>query len=358
MPMTKHILYACLLLAFAMAPALSYGQNNNTNNRNNSQSKSKKSVINVNKLDVIYPDEEYTGIQVDQKELTPEDQSIIYEPPFLLAPPAMSDADDEIPKLFQHIEDEGVESEDDILLASGDSTLIHVKKLNVATWRDTAYIKLVNHKAKQEFCFPTPEIARLTSHFGARRRRWHYGIDLGMATGEPIYAAFDGVVRFSSFNSGGYGNLVVVSHNNGLETYYAHLSKRNVKPGDKVKAGQIIGLCGNTGRSYGSHLHFEIRYQGVAMNPEHVIDCTKRQLIKEDLVLTAKSFAKVGNSSTGKASAGTSVGKGGAVYYKVRQGDTLGRIASRNGTTIKKLCQLNGIKETTVLSIGRKLRVR
>lgn len=351
--MTKRILPVCMIACMALIPMVSYGQNNNTN----TPQKDKKSVINVNKLDVIYPDDEYSGIVVDQKELTPADQNIIYEPPFLMAPPAIDATDTELPKtLYQNVEDEGVESEDDILFASYDTTECHLKKMDVSSWKDTAYIKLVDHR--QTFAFPTPETARLTSHFGARRRRWHYGIDLAMPTGEPVYASFDGVVRFSSYNNGGYGNLIVVSHNNGLETYYAHLSKRNVHPGDHVKAGDVIGLCGNTGRSYGSHLHYEIRYRGVAMNPENVIDCNKHSLISNELVLTARSFAKVGNSYTGKSSKGTHTGSNGAVYYKVRQGDTLSKIASRNGTTVRKLCQLNGIKETTILSIGRRLRIR
>jgi len=338
-------------MVLAMVPAFAFGQNNNTNNP-----KDKKSIININKLDVIYPDEEYNGIFVDQKELKPEDQNVIYEPPFLLTPPSMKDEDELTMPLSSRV-DEGVESEDDIFLAMGDSTLIHVKKLDFGVWHGDT-LQLVDSKTKKGFVFPTPDISRLSSKWGPRRRRWHYGVDLSMPTGEPIYAAFDGVVRFSNGPyCGGYGNLVVVQHYNGLETYYAHLSKRNVHPGDKVKAGQVIGLCGNTGRSYGSHLHFEIRYMGVAMNPENVIDFTTRQLKKDKLELTQSSFAKRASSSSVSGSTGT-YSKGGATYYKVRQGDTLSKIAKRNGTTIKKLCQLNGIKETTVLSVGRKLRVR
>ncbi|MCQ2299164.1 MAG: peptidoglycan DD-metalloendopeptidase family protein [Bacteroidales bacterium] len=357
--MTKRIVIACMLAAMAMAPALSYGQNNNPNKpQKDKKDSEKKSVIKQNKLDVIYyEDDEYSGIVIDRKPITSDDQSTLYTPPRLIAPPPMEDEDYVMHHLYQAVEDEGVESEDDILNASFDPTAVHSPKMDVANWHDTAYIQLVNHRAHQEFAYPTPSYARLTSHYGARRRRWHYGIDLALPTGEPIYASFDGVVRFSDYNNGGYGNLVVVVHNNGLETYYAHLSQRNVHPGDQVKAGDIIGLCGNTGRSYGSHLHYEIRYRGVAMNPEHVIDCTKHDLIKENLTLTAKSFAKVGSAATGN-SGGTYTGKGGGSYYKVRQGDTLGKIAKRNGTTVKRLCQLNGIKETTILSVGRRLRIR
>lgn len=322
----------------------------------NNVPKDKKSVININKLDVIYPDDEYSGIFVDQKELRPEDQSVIYEPPLVMQPPKMKESDPEVRIPYQRTEDEGVESEDDILLAMGDSTLIHVKKLDFSVWKGDT-LALVS--GKQRFVFPTPDISKLTSRWGARKRRWHYGVDLSLPTGEPIYAAFDGVVRYSSGPyCGGYGNLIVVQHYNGLETYYAHLSKRNVHAGDKVKAGDVIGLCGNTGRSYGSHLHFEIRYQGVAMNPENVVDMQSRTLKQETLILNQQSFRKGSNSSSVASKGSGTYSQNGATYYKVRQGDTLSRIAQRNGTTVKKLCQLNGIKETTVLQIGRKLRVR
>ena len=350
----KHkIIYACVSAALAVAPAFAFAQSNGN------QPKDKKTIININRLDVIYPDEEYTGLFIDQKAPKPEDKNVIYEAPRVLQPPKMKESDGEAKVIFPIVvEDEGAESEDEILMAMGDSTLIHDRKLNLATWKGDTLL-LVDPRKKQDFCFPTPDISRLTSRWGARKRRWHYGVDLAMPTGEPIYAAFDGVVRYSNGPyCGGYGNLIVVQHQNGLETYYAHLSKRNVHAGDHVKAGQVIGLCGNTGRSYGSHLHFEIRYKGVAMNPENVVDMTTRKLKNDQLVLNQQSFAKRGGSSSVASSGGGTYQSGGATYYKVREGDTLSKIAKRHGTTVKRLCQLNGIKETTILSIGRRLRVR
>ncbi|MBR6441437.1 MAG: M23 family metallopeptidase, partial [Bacteroidales bacterium] len=121
--------------------------------------------------------------------------------------------------------------------------MIHIPKLDITTLKDPVIIQLTNPQQGEMFVFPTPEIARATSHFGPRRRRFHYGVDLAMPTGEPIYAAFDGVVRLSKRNKS-YGNLIVIRHGNGLETYYAHLSKRYVTPGTHVRAGDIIGLCG------------------------------------------------------------------------------------------------------------------
>lgn len=254
-------------------------------------------------------------------------------------------------------DDPGTESEDDILMA-GDSGLVHTLKMDISDM-EPVDIVLTDAENGKFFVFPTPEYARPSSHFGPRRRRFHYGLDLAMPTGEPIYAAFDGVVRFSKYNRS-YGNLIVIRHDNGLETYYAHLSKRHVAPGTRVKAGEEIGLCGNTGRSRGSHLHFEIRYNGNAMNPEDVISCETRTLIKPSLHLTKESFrkrAKTGYSNQSSRSRAGNYSDGGRTY-KIRTGDTLSRIAKRNGTTVKKLCQLNGLKETSVLKPGRTIRIR
>ena len=256
-------------------------------------------------------------------------------------------------------EDPGTESEDDILMA-GDSSLVHTLKMDISDMQPIE-IRLTNTEQNQYFVFPTPEYAIPTSHYGPRRRRFHYGIDLAMRTGEPIYAAFDGVVRFSKYNSS-YGHLIVIRHDNGLETYYAHLSKRHVTPGTRVKAGEEIGLCGNTGRSRGSHLHFEIRYNGNAINPENVISCETHALIAPTITLTRDSFRKVAkrgyeNTSSQQRSRSSNY-SGDGKYYKVRTGDTLSRIAKRNGTTISKLCKLNGLKENSVIRPGQKLRIR
>lgn len=256
-------------------------------------------------------------------------------------------------------DDPGTESEDDILLA-GDSSLVHTLKMDISEMQPVE-LKLTDPEKGQYFVFPTPDYSIPTSHYGPRRRRFHYGLDLAMHTGEPIYAAFDGVVRFSKYNSS-YGHLIVIRHDNGLETYYAHLSKRHVTPGTRVKAGEEIGLCGNTGRSRGSHLHFEIRYNGNAINPENVISCESRTLLSPTLTLTRDSFRKAAKrgyentsaSSSSRSSNYSSDGK----YYKVRTGDTLSRIAKRNGTTISRLCKLNGLKETSVIRPGQKLRIR
>lgn len=352
---------AVATLLMAVAPVFSYGQNNNTTSNKSSKDKNKTSVVKLNKLDVVYPDDNFSGVDIDQKELTTQDRSTYYQKQYLMdpPPPLEEDEEDKTPNLFQNIEDEGAESEDDILYASFDTNIIHYPKIDFNKWnsKDTVTLHLVNHNKGEKFVFPTPVIAIPTSHFGYRgRRRFHYGLDMGLAKGEPIYAAFDGVVRVSVFNRS-YGNLIVIRHHNGLETYYAHMSKRIAQVGDQVQAGETIGLCGNTGRSYGSHLHFEMRYMGAALNPENVIDVTKRELKDETLKLTPHSFIKKGSARTGKGE-NTSVASSGVTYYRVRQGDTLGKIAKKNHTTVRRLCQLNGIRENTVLSIGKRLRVR
>ncbi len=302
----------------------------------------KKSEIKVGKLDVIYEEEEFKGIKIDQCEEEETEQNI-YQSPFIVRP----DDDDEEGVLQPFtLDDEGVDSEEDIILEAFDTMAIHLPKLDPSSITEPIMLTL------PKFSWPTPVSARVSSHFGPRRRRYHYGLDLAQPTGEPIYAAFDGVVRISKRNRS-YGNLVIIHHANGLETYYAHMSKREVSAGDYVKSGDLIGLCGNTGRSFGSHLHFEIRYMGNAMNPEDVLDCETHGLISNTLTLTSDSFRKVRKGSKG--------GQGGAVassgWYRVRSGDTLEKIARRNGTTVKRLCQLNGISQNSTLRVGQKLKV-
>ncbi len=116
--------------------------------------------------------------------------------------------------------------------------------------------------------FIKPISAVITSRFGSRWGKSHKGLDFGASTGTTIKAAAAGTVTFAGWNSGGYGNLVIISHGNGVQTYYAHCSSITTKVGARVSSGQAIAKVGNTGRSYGSHLHFEIRINDVAYNPE------------------------------------------------------------------------------------------
>ncbi len=227
---------------------------------------------------------------------------------------------------------------------------IHYKHIGSAP-RDTIALSGYHHPANY----------KKTSDYGWRHRRMHRGVDLGYPVGTPVSSAWDGIVRISKgSNTGGYGNLVVIRHNNGLETYYAHLSRRLVNPGQVVKAGDIIGLGGNTGRSYGSHLHFEIRYLGVDINPNRLVDFDNFTLKYDTMYVSGYSVSTPNptpqqiqqQQQPAKPKPSTS-----AVYYKVRRGDNLGRIAQKYHTSVSKLKKLNHLRSDFIRD-GQRLRVR
>ena len=214
--------------------------------------------------------------------------------------------------------------------------------------------------------FVMPFHGYITSRYGYRRGRYHNGIDINLETGDTVRSCWSGKVRYAKYNDGGFGNLVIVRHYNGLETFYAHLSKLLVAPNSDVRAGDIIGLGGNTGRSYGSHLHFEVRFYDAPMNPEEIIDVNTKTVKDQNLFVHRGLFRPGAKPSDYYESQGDNGSVVAAVskptvnrkYYRVRSGDTLSEIAARNHTTISKVCQLNGIRQTTTLQIGRQLRVR
>lgn len=202
--------------------------------------------------------------------------------------------------------------------------------------------------------------------FGPRRRRQHQGIDLPLKTGDPIYATFSGRVRISQYNYGGYGNLVIIRHDNGLETYYGHLAERLVEANQWVEAGQIIGLGGSTGRSTGPHLHFETRYYGRSFDPERLIDFKNGILCRETFLLKKSFFSiysnagqdfddEMANEEQDKREIAEQAAQR---YHTIRRGDSLSSLAKKYGTTVTNLCRLNGIKPTAVIQTGKSLRVR
>ncbi|MDL2257276.1 peptidoglycan DD-metalloendopeptidase family protein [Bacteroidales bacterium OttesenSCG-928-I14] len=213
--------------------------------------------------------------------------------------------------------------------------------------------------------FVMPVEGRITSKYGPRRRRMHRGVDLSLAKGDTVVAAFDGKVRVKSFEKRGYGYYVVLRHHNGLETVYGHFSKILVDQDEYVKAGQAIGLGGSTGRSSGPHLHFEMRFLGQDINPEHIIDF-KNSCPKDDVYVFNKTKATRTTPTTSVASSDSNQNKeqGAAPapktkykYHTIKQGDTLGQIARRYGTTVNKLCKLNNLRPTSTLKLGRKIKV-
>ena len=195
------------------------------------------------------------------------------------------------------------------------------------------------------FCMPT-ENTKVNDIFGyrPRRKRVHYGLDIKVERGDTIRAAFDGKVRYVSYQRRGYGHYVVIRHPNGLETLYAHLTSKLVEENEVVKAGDPIGLGGNTGRSTGPHLHFETRLLGKALNPALFFDFPNQD-VTGDTYLYTKPKKKVYDPSDPET------------YYKVRSGDSLSRIASRKGVSVKQLCKLNGITTQSTLRVGQVLRL-
>jgi murein DD-endopeptidase MepM/ murein hydrolase activator NlpD len=247
------------------------------------------------------------------------------------------------------------------LYSTWDTTVIHPYSFAESFKVDSAIV----HLTEPTDCgFVLPFNGNVTSEFGWRKRRPHYGTDIDLETGDTVMAAFDGMVRIAKLNRS-YGNVVIIRHKNGLETVYAHLSKILVEAGQMIEAGQQLGLGGNTGHSFGSHLHFEMRYLGQAMDAEDFIDFATGTLKKNECMITkadveTKYDLRALHSRQKKdlnlARVTGSKSKYGKVYT-VKKGDTLGRIAQRNHTTISAICKKNGIKQTKLLRLGQKLKI-
>lgn len=251
-----------------------------------------------------------------------------------------------------------------------------------------------NHKIDlRNFCMPT-DSRKITSNYGWRGRRPHEGIDVKVYIGDTIRAAFDGKVRIVDYNGSGYGYYVVIRHPNGLETLYGHLSKHLTKENQIVRAGEPIGLGGNTGRSSGSHLHFETRLLGKPINPALMFDFEHQDVtgnfysvangitMRGEETAAARSASMIeaennrnasasnDNASDNGSKATANAGKPAAparqsknrqqskrsTSHSVKKGDTLSSIARKYGTSVSKLCQLNGIKQNAVLRLGQKIK--
>ena len=244
------------------------------------------------------------------------------------------------------------------------TTLFPYKEVSYTDLPNSVIIDLVD--SMNSFHCPYKGKLHPRGKYGPRRNRRHQGVDLPLKTGDTIYAAFSGRVRISEYNRGGYGNLVIIRHDNGLETYYGHLSERLVEPEQWVEAGHVIGLGGSTGRSTGPHLHFETRYYGQSFDPERLIDFEQGYLCREMFLLKKSYFSihskagqdfedEIANEEQDKKEAAE---RAAMKYHKIRSGDTLGALARKYGTTVANICRLNGIKSTTTLRIGRTLRVK
>lgn len=214
--------------------------------------------------------------------------------------------------------------------------------------KDTIPIRLYD-RLRNQLWAPPLEVYRKTSGFGPRWGQFHHGIDLGLSMGMPVFAAFDGIVRLARYDRYGYGYHVVLRHYNGLETLYAHLSKIECQVGQEVKAGDIIGLGGSTGRSTGPHLHFEVRYAGNTFNPEEIFDFyspPEESLKTELFYLLPHHFRHLGVRTTQQ------------VWHIVRSGDTLSSIARRYGVSLTYLMRINGLSSRSILRVGQRIRIR
>jgi murein DD-endopeptidase MepM/ murein hydrolase activator NlpD len=266
---------------------------------------------------------------------------------------------------------------------------------------DEFKIKLVDEKKNQNFHFPCKKGVK-SSSYGWRWERPHGGIDFAINIGEPIYAVFDGVIRVAQVN-GGYGKMILIRHYNNLETLYGHLDRIMVKVGQEVKAGDVIGYSGNTGFSTGPHLHFESRCLYQTFDPEWILDVEKRELRTKKINIEKTFFGieraekqlnkknivtnlvKVNKTFEGKPYFSFKekyskknntqfLAKGGAEpvekyieincddkskwrYWRVREGDTITKIAQKFNITPSQIIEMNKLKSEN-LTPNTKIRVR
>jgi len=260
-------------------------------------------------------------------------------------------------------------SQDDVFTDHWDEELIN-------SYKDVPLASLPYHNtiilADSVSHWACPYQAKVYSKFGYRHRRRHQGVDLPLSTGSPVYCAFDGRVRVST-RTKGYGNLVVVRHENGLETYYGHLSKVNVASGDWVHAGDVLGLGGSTGRSTGPHLHFEVRYRGFAFDPEWIADFETGKLRRNVFVLR-RSYLDPSSHYVPESieeeddvysndekiieeEKRIAAEKAAMKWHTVKSGETVGGIAIKYGKSLNTIKKLNPNLNVNKISIGQKIRV-
>ena len=226
-----------------------------------------------------------------------------------------------------------------------DSKSINPYKIDAGKYNDTITFTLYDSLTGFNWSMPLQKCYS-TSKFGYRWSRWHYGIDLELNTGDPVLASFDGIVRISHYDRTGYGNYILLRHYNGFESLYGHLSKSHVTVGQLVKAGDVIGLGGSTGRSTGPHLHYEIRFEGNAIDPEFLYDFSSNQLRDRTFHLMPEHFSYLKTSARK------------VVWHRVKSGETISSISRKYRVSVNDITRLNRISTRTTLKVGRRLRIR
>ena len=225
-----------------------------------------------------------------------------------------------------------------------DTKKVNIYNFDIREFKDTVLLKLYDARIGQHWTMPLTDVL-VNSRFGPRWGRMHGGSDLDLNTGDAVYTAFDGIVRVKGYDRYGYGYYYVVRHKNGLETLYGHLSKHIMEMGDEVLAGDLLGKGGSTGRSTGPHLHYELRYKGLAFDPEIVYDFEKSLINKQELMINKSLFGHIAKASA-------------SAYHRVKRGENLGSIARRYGVSVSQITKLNGISSRSILRIGQSLRVK
>lgn len=231
-----------------------------------------------------------------------------------------------------------------------------------------------------KFCCPLQ--ARVFTPFGEIDGLQHTGVDVATKAGRPVSAAFDGIVTLSSDNHPAYGGVIRIQHPAGLETLYANVRALRFSEGAEVHAGDVIAEADSLSGA-GPHLHFELRYDGLALDPARVFDFPAGLLKVPFCIIDRSHLAPVAQHHS------ASVGEQREIYlaqvariaeqerlaeeerqrlarmeaaarkyHTVRSGETLSRIAAKYHTSVRALCRLNGINEKTTLRVGRSLRVK
>lgn len=241
-----------------------------------------------------------------------------------------------------------------------DNRSINPYGLSPLEFDEPVELKLYDNVTNRGWSIPL-EKTRTTSNFSYRWGRWHNGTDLDLDTGDSVRTTFDGMVRIVAYDGSGYGKFVLVRHYNGLETLYGHMSKQLVESGQVVKAGDVLGLGGNTGRSTGSHLHFENRYEGNPFDPRNIFDWDGGQIRSDKFMLTKDVWNHLrGKSTKSEFESGDAVpvAQSRSILHKVRSGDTLSSIAGRYGVSISSIAKKNRISTRSTLRLGQKLRIK
>jgi murein DD-endopeptidase MepM/ murein hydrolase activator NlpD len=245
---------------------------------------------------------------------------------------------------------------DDVFKSDWSTTSVHYSKADPRKMPSNLRFELLRGYEKYKYNW----FGKLTWGFGPRWGRMHKGLDTHLEEGDTLFSSFNGIVRYAEFNEGGYGNCVVIRHFNGLETIYAHMSRLDVKPGDLVFTGELIGLGGTTGRSDGPHLHFETRYKSFAFDPYLILDKENELALHDTEFILDKNnlFTESSSSNDDHSNSSSKSQVSQSKYHTVKKGENLSNIAKKHKTTVEKLMKLNKLKNKNAVRVGQKLKVK